>query len=79
MDQFQISARLQSYLKTWPSRVTEDVTEIQDFADPNYPSPRVGEHSNKSTSIYYSKTDGTDFQIYAADSKLSGVVQVSVH
>lgn len=76
---FPLSPLLQSYLKTLPSRVLQDVYPIQDFNDPNYPQPRVGAGDNKSTSILFSKSDGHDYQLFVGDNDLSTEVQLSVH
>lgn len=75
-EQFQISERLQAFIKRWPSRVTADVPQIQDFSSVNYPSPRLGT-ANKSTSLFFSKSDGTLDQIFVADSVFGNVTQTS--
>lgn len=74
--QFQISPRLQSLIKRWPSRVTEDIPEIQDFVDDDFPTPSLAT-GNKATSVYFSKSDGTLFQIFAANSDLNNEMQAS--
>lgn len=74
--QFQISPRLRAFIASWPSRVTADVQELQTFQDVTYPSPRLLT-ANKPTSIFYSKSDGTLFQIFASDGMLENEMQVS--
>lgn len=75
---FNVSRRLQSYLKTLPSRELEGIDAIQDFSDPAYPSPRTRD-ANLSTSILFDKTDGTYFQWFVGSSTLEDETQLSSH